>query len=735
MKLVCDRCHTTYTIAEEGVRGPVVTLKCQKCGHVVKAPVATGSAPVSRTTGSLGLGTTPRKTGAIGAPGGASARVAVPQPRAETRALGSGGAPAKVSAPAISKFGSDEDGRLRRAAPKTEQPAARRPGFTSGTKLDRGGTLDEDDGPDFGGATQIAAIGDLATTLGRATEEAQEDWFLSVDGDQRGPFARDALEEEIPKLAGEDVFVWREGFDDWKPLADVPELDPDLRLGPPPSSGVVRGAKSAADVKKAPWSAVKAQEPAKRADPKPAAAPVKHAETKPAAADAARHAETKPAARQPVAAAPAAEHRPAPAAAAPAPAPVAKERSGAEVVSIESMRDRRRSETGRGLADGGRGGAGIAEPLVAMPAGKPASVDTLDGGGDFAAALASTGPAQQTAPAPSPVLEPAPPTPAPGVPAPADDDELVVSEPSQIVRVSSLKPSAGPSTGRRLPGIASSPRMPAMDGGISGVQGALDENAQAAGVMPVRHKSHRLLVLAAAGGILVSLSLAGVVAYLLVGRGPTVEVREVVRVKSPEELGADADRAAARVLAEQRFAQANPTAANGAGAGAGNGTAGAATKRPAGRPGPTGAVAAVKRPDGKAPAAAASGGGMTDFFKSGGTVPGGSNLSDPGLEARPRAATRQVSDDEIQRAISRQRGTLNVCYNRALKQDESLKSVRLDMTIKVGISGRVTSASIHQAQFRGSFLGNCLSDAVKRWVLPAGGADYTAQMPVVLHAN
>jgi predicted Zn finger-like uncharacterized protein len=823
MKLVCDRCHSTYSIAEEQFRGKVVTLRCQQCGHVIRAPIAPKPPPqdatvrddAPRTTSKSGVvrtvapadGSAPQAAsgriqagssrpsgaapadsrrsagpavpqGPVGNPmaGGAarpagSGRVAVPLGRSNTRALPSRGE-APRPAPAIGKFESDEDGRLRKLAravdgapgrPGTDARAAgtpARPAFGADAVADTGPGGDDDE---VGPPTQINAFDDLAKALA-ATAEAQDEWYLSVDGDQRGPFARQALEEEIPKLTGEDVFVWRDGFGDWKPLADVPELDPDLRLAPAPSSGVVRGAKAGGDVRQSPWAPIRPAgeqapgRPTAAADaprapmarapsrpvvtaaprPAPASAETDRTEEHVAPSAAARGARVSQAVTRP--------HE-APAAEPAAPRPVGRERSGAEVVPIESLRERR----ARAGAEPGRAGGSAAQPLPPPPSSKPlpfGELDTSDrsavsaftaaeptgsetsGAAALPASLVSAGWEPQEAPVPSAsqlAQAAAAPHPAPDA-KPAAEEELVVAEPSQAVRIMNLQ----------APRVGTSRRFPAAGTGDdedelvpTGVRERSEERLIAAGAMvPQAHaRTHRILMLAAMAGALASLSLAGVVAYLILGRGTQPQVREIVRVRAPEELALDADRAAARILAEKRFDQTNPSATR-SGTG-GNGVM--AGKRPVARPaaagGPAAPAAGARRSEARSE-------GMADFFKSGsagGAAPGGSNLAEPVVDRRGPA--RRASDDEIQKAISRQRGTLNVCYNRALKMDSSLKSVRLDMTLKIGISGRIAQAAVDQAEQRNTFLGSCLVDTVKRWIFPATGEDYTAQMPLVLHAN
>lgn len=50
-------------------------------------------------------------------------------------------------------------------------------------------------------------------------------WHVVVDGDQQGPYSPSQLAEMLSAgTIGWDAYVWREGFDDWKPAQDVEEL-------------------------------------------------------------------------------------------------------------------------------------------------------------------------------------------------------------------------------------------------------------------------------------------------------------------------------------------------------------------------------------------------------------------------------------------------------------------------------------------------------------------------------
>jgi predicted Zn finger-like uncharacterized protein len=750
MRLVCERCKASYSIADEKVRGKIVTLHCQHCNHLIQArgPSASSEADTVDRTGRRGAsaagaraaggrssvldrplrvtdraglkptadqtrparGAAGRLGAGVGPDPGTRRREPLDEP-AFSRARVGAGDPARGDAPpqspAVSRFASDRAGRLRRDPAPGGRDVERSP---DGAR-DAAGSFD---GDDRGPKTTIASFDDIAASLG-ASPEPPDEWYLSVDGEQRGPFTKEVLEEEIPRFADQEHYVWHEGFEDWLPPSEVEELDPSLRLSPPPPAGVVRGSKvpaaeRAEALRQSPWSA--------------AGSPDGEAEEAP------WKGQSK---AEPLPPPPDGEDS----GAVPRRLDAAQESSGAKVVSIEAARERAAARPQRD-GRGSHGGSSATRPLPAGDAGdgargargaeaKPAARRTDRSGSESGAVAASrTGAAAGPATAAEPLAPPETDTPTPS-PAPAEPpslDDLVVSEPSQVVRVTRLS-GAGALAGE------------------AGVHGPSDETAVASGVvLPARHKTNRVLLIAAVGGALATLSLAGVVVYL-VGRGPRVQVREVVRLKSPEELGVEADTAVARLLAEKRFAAGTPAAAGAPPAavspvGASETNAGRtaaapsaarepAARRPAARPGTSGAAPPAKRGGAVA--------GMSGFFKS---TPGGTKVGAPNLSGAPelhRPAARRVSDEEIVRAINRQRGTLNVCYNRALKYDNSLKSVRLDVTVKIGLSGRATSVSIHQAAFRSSFLGGCLVDAIKRWTFPSGGSEYTTVMPLVLQGQ
>jgi predicted Zn finger-like uncharacterized protein len=63
-------------------------------------------------------------------------------------------------------------------------------------------------------------------------------WHIVVDGQQQGPYtANQILEFQKAGSLSNDSYVWQEGFDDWKPIKEVPELYVESNQTPPAADG------------------------------------------------------------------------------------------------------------------------------------------------------------------------------------------------------------------------------------------------------------------------------------------------------------------------------------------------------------------------------------------------------------------------------------------------------------------------------------------------------------------
>jgi predicted Zn finger-like uncharacterized protein len=180
MKFQCDRCKTRYSIAEERVRGKILKIRCKNCEAVITvregmdAPSARESAvkPAAQPAAAAAASKAASKPGGRGVAGKADGRVTGPTPSiaskpvlrgAFERAMEPGAAPANA-------FDADDQTEISKPAPK----------------------------------------------------QLEEEWYVSLDGEQFGPFNLTQAREWVgTRNRDEELFCWTEGFDDWLPIEKV----------------------------------------------------------------------------------------------------------------------------------------------------------------------------------------------------------------------------------------------------------------------------------------------------------------------------------------------------------------------------------------------------------------------------------------------------------------------------------------------------------------------------------
>ncbi len=88
----------------------------------------------------------------------------------------------------------------------------------------------------------------------------------------------------------------------------------------------------------------------------------------------------------------------------------------------------------------------------------------------------------------------------------------------------------------------------------------------------------------------------------------------------------------------------------------------------------------------------------------------------------------------VRRVVTARSNTqaLQRCYERAIRGQGNPPSVRLDVRINVGASGRVTNVTVGGNDFGG--LKNCVTTSVRRWVFPRSSNGGPARFPVVFAA-
>jgi len=231
VKFLCDRCKTRYSIGDERVRGKILKIRCKNCANVITVREGMGidaDAPTepARAKKSTTIAPPPFDEGTAAPP----AKFGDRSPSAQPGGPGAAG-----------RGTSREPARTTGAAgrgPTTREPAAARGAEAPGSALN---------------AAFASAMATSAPTA------AQEEWYLSIDGEQAGPFSLAEAQRWIAqKPLDADLHCWSEGFDDWLAVDKVsqfrglrkrtPAAAPPVPRGPgAPRSNVASGPAAAED--------------------------------------------------------------------------------------------------------------------------------------------------------------------------------------------------------------------------------------------------------------------------------------------------------------------------------------------------------------------------------------------------------------------------------------------------------------------------------------------------------
>jgi predicted Zn finger-like uncharacterized protein len=107
------------------------------------------------------------------------------------------------------------------------------------------------------------------------------------------------------------------------------------------------------------------------------------------------------------------------------------------------------------------------------------------------------------------------------------------------------------------------------------------------------------------------------------------------------------------------------------------------------------------------------------------------------LNVRPMAPTvAKVTPNQtdIAHVVNANKGGIKICYQRALLRDSSLTHGKIDVTVSIGISGRVKNVAIDgPSSFR--TLDPCIKDVLSRWVFPASSEEYGTGFSYVFQGN
>ena len=179
MKFICDKCKTKYSIADTKVKGKVLKIRCKNCSNIITVREQKRGPDARHKHDSEGVG---KSTGALGR--------ALDGAFKETQPITKG--MQVVAVPDIIP--------ARTSGPLMSEP----------TRLSNAPDFDEPPGE-------------------------EEEWYLAVDGNQFGPMDLSELSNRVKRgEAGDEAFVWHDGFDDWLDVVDVPQLQSYIPKHPPP---------------------------------------------------------------------------------------------------------------------------------------------------------------------------------------------------------------------------------------------------------------------------------------------------------------------------------------------------------------------------------------------------------------------------------------------------------------------------------------------------------------------
>jgi predicted Zn finger-like uncharacterized protein len=195
MRFECDSCHAKYKISDEKVRGRVVRFPCRKCEHKILIDGRAGDPDVTVPAGAAyGFDEVTRTSEPASTFGHEAATSRARRPSSPVRRRPSSMPPRRPSA--VSR-------RLSSAsAPAASSTAA-------STAL----------------AGQHPGLAPPVPVTAPAGQADVPEWHVSINDVPVGPIRLEEMAHKIDASAvSEYTLVWREGFDEWRPLATVPKL-------------------------------------------------------------------------------------------------------------------------------------------------------------------------------------------------------------------------------------------------------------------------------------------------------------------------------------------------------------------------------------------------------------------------------------------------------------------------------------------------------------------------------
>ena len=698
MKFLCSNCKAKYQIPDEKIAGRTLKMDCRRCNTPITI-----------------RGDQPQQDDVEAAP------EEEPRPRAAAPSATSRGGARATGTGTARPLGSSTGGSSVGAHPAASRSSA------SGRSA-----LGADFRRNIGGGGG-AGVGGMAGGAGHTDAPRitpLDQWHVAINDVPVGPMKRDEIARKIAAgAANAESLAWREGFDDWRPIREIPELAALLRRATQESE---RPAARPGVSSRGPAPAPRAPAPRAGAMPSPG-------NRSPLGAPAASARSTGRSNVVPIggrlgaSAAPSFDLED------------GDELGGeGETTTIASAADLGLGDFGKVDRDDGEipsPNARKEEPKDRLgsaehsghPKKDPIKPAGLMGGRPIPppaakpAPMAAPAPAARAAPvakaAPAPVAKPVS-TPAPR-PAPVAKPAPVVADDDDF----GLPPVVEPSGRSKTPSFAPPPP----------VEAPLPTPAAPvmlkASAPPPREERRGGLGVGALMGIGFAMAAGGVLMYGVVQRfilappPPTTTVVATVATIAPPVTQV---QAAVDAVPPPTTADVPPTT-DVAPPPSAVATTASGTHHPSASTTASGATPPTTRTTGRAPAAEDP--RFAQFADDGaGPAPIATAPTPHRDEDMPSHSTAELTSDQIGSVVRSGQRALTTCWETALRQAGHVDGdVRYNIDITIGTSGRVTSVNA-----RGTAMANlqdCLERGVRRWVFPPSSSETQTTFPLVFSAQ
>lgn len=237
MKFLCDQCKAKYQIADEKVQGKTLRMKCRKCGHVIEIRSGASDAPPASSGDTMQVASLSEEA--------ASAALASPKKPAPQPAAGKPATAPRASSPRPLGSGSTGAAAAKPTAAPRPGASANKPGAPRPTAASK-----DTSGSALASAFSKSVSGPASKRMeppapAPTHDPPAEEWYVAIDEVPVGPIRLTELRSKYAQGAvTDDSLVWREGFEEWRPLRTMAELHGLVReevsgAAPPPRGSLL----------------------------------------------------------------------------------------------------------------------------------------------------------------------------------------------------------------------------------------------------------------------------------------------------------------------------------------------------------------------------------------------------------------------------------------------------------------------------------------------------------------